>query len=72
MVMLVGGFPGTWLDDFSMTLGLSSSQLIFIFFGGVETTNQICLKICKKYVYECGYSNAINHPFLMVYPTHLW
>ena len=34
---------GTWLDDFSIHLGMSSSQLTFIFFTGVETTNQFCI-----------------------------
>ena len=32
---------GTWIDCFSIQLGMSSSQLTFIFFRGIETTNQI-------------------------------
>ena len=33
--------PSGWYFDFSIQLGMSSSQLTFIFFRGIETTNQI-------------------------------
>ena len=39
-IYISGWWFGTWLLFFHI-LGISSSQLTFIFFRGVETTNQI-------------------------------
>ena len=40
--------PGTWLLVFHM-LGMSSSQLTFIFFRGIQTTKQLSYALIKKF-----------------------
>ena len=44
-------FSGWWFGTCGLCfhlLGMSSSQLTFIFFRGVETTNQLCIYIYAK------------------------
>ena len=50
---------------FSIQLGMSSSQLTFIFFRGVETTNQVY--VCAQYVCMSIYRSIDRSIYLLAY-----